>query len=226
MTDEWVRDACWEWASPPLTDQGWERLTARVASAPERFWASTRQLISESGDPPTARLYGGALAALVELGGEWPQRVAAVARQDPKLASALEDALLDDRRTYDLLGRDALVEGWVRYQSEESPWDFWAIDLLACPDWLTDDERWSVILELANAAPDEEVIAMVGVGPIEDFLSHDWRSALERIERDAPFHENLRKALWSVWQLSGVPPSVVERVHQVADQPPGTPHRF
>ncbi len=67
---------------------------------------------------------------------------------------------------------------------------------------------------------------MVGVGPIEDFLSHDWRSALERIERDAPLHENLRKALWSVWQLSDVPASVVERVHQAADQPPGTPHRF
>jgi hypothetical protein len=70
------------------------------------------------------------------------------------------------------------------------------------------------------------VIAMVGVGPVEDFLSRDWRSAIERIERDAPSHEKLRQALWSVWQLSDVPSSVIERVHAAANQPPGTPHRF
>jgi len=44
-------------------------------------------------------LYGGALAALVELGDDWAEHVAEAARGDSKLASTLEDALMDDRRT-------------------------------------------------------------------------------------------------------------------------------
>lgn len=227
MADERIRDACWEWASPPQTDEGWERFSGRVAEAPEEFWESVRQFISEAPDVPNARLFGGALAALIELGGKWPERVAEGARHDARLAATLEDALMDDGKTYRLLGRQALVDAWVRYQSGESPWDSWASEMLVGDSWLNDDdERWALILELADAAPDDDVIAMVGVGPVEDFLSRDWRSAIERIERDAPRHAKLRHALWSIWQLGGVPSSVIERVHRAANQPPGTPHRF
>lgn len=129
---ERIRDACWEWACPPQTDEGWERFTARVAESPEEFWESVRQFISEAPDVPNARLFGGALAALIELGGKWPERVAEAARHDARLASTLEDALMDDGRTYRLLGRRALVDAWVRYQSGESPWDSWASEMLAC----------------------------------------------------------------------------------------------
>lgn len=60
---------------------------------------------------PNAQLFGGALAALIEIGGKWPEKVG--------------------------------------------------------DSWLNDDERWALILEVANAAPDDDVIAMVGVGPVE-----------------------------------------------------------
>lgn len=152
------------------------------------------------------------------------------AESDPQVAHSLAHELRFEPAVFDdLLGSEIVVRTWVRYQSEHSGWDFWAAELVMDgPARWGIEGFWTLILDLAEASDEPDTLAMVGIGPVEDFVYSDWRSAIDLIERDAPKSDRLRQALWSVWELSGdgLPSDITMRIHRASNQPPGTPHRY
>jgi hypothetical protein len=225
MDADGLRSACWRCYAAPYDDldELEADLRRRVSEDPEVALGLLCGWISDSARPDDAALYESGLRSLVELGEDWATRVARLAAANERISHALACAFLDDQpRLVRLVGRPHLVETWIRFQSADSAWDFWAADLvMGAVDLLDVDEAWALILDLAaGAACDDEVLAMVGVAAVEDLLHRDWKAAIERIERDAPQNEPIRRALWSVGNLIGVPATVIERVHRAADQPP------
>ena len=164
--------------------------------------------------------YGVGMTALLHVGGEWPERVAARAQTDPKIASALQAFLgiVDPSALVTLLGMDLVVNTWVAYQTAEEPWDFWAVDLMIGIDrWATLEEGWAVILELLAASTDD-VLGDVGAGPLEDFVHRNWQFAVSAIEKEAPGNPPLRAALGSMQWLTGVPHNANERFKLLSER--------
>jgi hypothetical protein len=193
-------------------------------------WELVHRWIDEASSPDEAHLYGPVLRALLEVGEEWRQRIAAAAAENRRIASCLADTLDREPQLFDdVIGRDHLLATWTRHQGERSDWDFWAVAAVmdGAPRW-GPEGIWRLILDLAERSDDPEVLMMVGVGPVEDLVHHDWQFAIRCIERDAPRSERLRLALWSVWELggNGIPDDVTARIHRASNQPPGTPHRY
>jgi hypothetical protein len=200
-----------------------------VAADPEAAWALIHEWIGEAATPEEAELYRAGLRALLVDEG-WRTRLAAAADDDPRLAHCVADAVEGAPDLFhDLISRDRVMDTWIRYQAERSDWDFWAASLLMDGVRRWDHERmWSLIVDLAERTDDSDVLAQVGISLVESLVYDDWRFAISRIERDAPKSAKLRRALWSVWKLSGdgIPDDITARIHRAADQPPCTPHRY
>ena len=68
---------------------------------------------------------------------------------------------------------------------------------------------WVLILELIAAAENDELLANVAAGPLEDLLVHDAEKFIERIELEARRDQKFRRCLTGVWGLSN---SIRERI--------------
>jgi hypothetical protein len=83
------------------------------------------------------------------------------------------------------------------------------------------EETWRIILDLVEAAPDEEMLMMVGIAPLRDFLSHNGRSFIDRVEQEIKTIPRFRAAV----EHAGVDAShelvVQQRLHALGIGPPG-----
>lgn len=205
-------------------------LRSLISADVEGAWALLLKLVRDASSPDETTLSWTGLRALLEVGDDWVERVAATVVDDRRVAHCAAEALDHEPDLFDeVLGGDLIVETWIRYQAERSDWDFWAVSAVmgGTRRWGADG-MWRLIVDLAEHNDDPDVLAMVGIGPVEDFVHDDWEFAIRCIERDALRSERLRQALWSVWELGGdgIPDDLTARIHRASDQPPGTPHRY
>jgi hypothetical protein len=201
----------------------WEALRSQVLARPDDWWDAIQACLRELSDRnrDSKRLLGleTPMTALVRVSDEWARRVGDTASKDSKVATVLEGALvLEDERFVELVGRGAVVDTWVRYERSDGDygWDFWAVSaVIDLPLWKDREAAWSFILELVDAATDD-VLPMVGIMPIEDWLYDDWGDGLRRIEAEAPHSPKFRRALRSIVAPTGVPAEAVAHIRELA----------
>lgn len=99
----------------------------------------------------------------------------------------------------------ALVADWIRYHAENrkgsdplfAAWEEVGELVSSHPE-----DGWTVILELIEAAPDDQVLANVAAGPLEDLLVRWPDQFLDRTEVQARRDAKFRRCLTGVWGLS------------------------
>ena len=136
----------------------------------------------------------------------------------------LEDLFLYDE-LFSLVTVDEVAQAWCRYQArvhlpgvdDEDP-DRWAVDLLMDTRFLSDEPRVRAVLDLLVEGAGEEVLGVVGAGPLEDFVKGCDEDRLVWIEERAAASSRFRQALAGVW-IWRLSPEVFARVERAAGVP-------
>lgn len=123
---------------------------------------------------------------------------------------------------------DDLIAAYWRFQSlakSKSREDRLASDkLIWAHDTVCDamsrggDEAVKLLVDLAEAAPDDHAVGMVGTGPIEDLLAEHGAAVVDALDLSARTHARLRLALRSVY-WGDLPTVVVERLRRYEAPP-------
>jgi hypothetical protein len=208
----------------PLEAKDKTRLDAMVAANLDVSWRTILRLADEAPDGERARnLSVAPLPAALEAGGE-PlfKEAGALARENPKLAMAPYDCLALEWRLafYRIFGRDRLVETYLRHQEKDTEFDNWAVFLVL--ELLEEDraEAWDLVRALVNAAPSDEVLAVVAAGPVEDFILLQAPESVDLIEQEARANPKFQQALRGVWimRLAKERPDQFARVEAAAGE--------
>jgi hypothetical protein len=208
----------------PLKPEDQARLDTMVAANLDLSWRTILRLAKEAPDRErAANLSIAPLPAALEAGGEpMFKEAAALARENPKLATALYDCLALEWRLafYRIFGRDRLVETYLRHQEKDTEFDNWAVFLVL--ELLEEDraEAWDLVRALVNAAPSHEVLAVVAAGPVEDFILLQAPESVDLIEQEARANPKFRQALRGVWimRLAKERPDLFDRVEAAAGE--------
>jgi hypothetical protein len=105
-----------------------------------------------------------------------------------------------------------LVDDWIGYcaagsKASDPRFAAWeSVDDLVRRD---PESGWSLVLELIAAAADDQILANVAAGPLEDLLSGDPDGFIERVELEARRDPRFRRCLTGVW---GIPQRIKDRV--------------
>lgn len=67
------------------------------------------------------------------------------------------------------------------------------------------DRAWPIILALIEHAPDDEALAFVATGPLEDLIHRHGQRIGDQIVEQARRDPRFRQALGDVWGWEGVP---------------------
>ncbi|MDQ6947196.1 MAG: hypothetical protein M3256_13230 [Actinomycetota bacterium] len=95
-------------------------------------------------------------------------------------------------------------------------------------DWADDEVRDALgepvkavglLVRLADAAPDDQALAYLGAGPIEDLLVDPAPAVVDEIERAARRNKHFRYALRSAWFDDQVSPAVRIRLRRFGAPP-------
>jgi hypothetical protein len=114
---------------------------------------------------------------------------------------------------------ERLVEAWCSWYDKQDPEDEWAAQELIDDLTLGEapvEECWVITLKLAERAPNNKVLGIIGASPIEDLLARDPERVAQLIKNEAAFNERLRKALGHVWRMPSVPEAVYQEVMALA----------
>ena len=68
---------------------------------------------------------------------------------------------------------------------------------------------WTITLELVAAASDDQSLANVAAGPLEDLLKREPQRFIDRVELQTRRDPKFRRCLTGVW---GLPTAIRERV--------------
>jgi hypothetical protein len=75
------------------------------------------------------------------------------------------------------------------------------------------EEMIAILVAIADAAPDDDALAYLGAGPVEDLIvSRGSAVVVDRIEGAARSNENFRKALRCAWFDDAAPGTVSARL--------------
>ena len=96
-----------------------------------------------------------------------------------------------------------LISGYLTNYSTGDKSYFWAYEEIV-EMTSTDPERlWLLMLEMIRRTTDEETLAYIAAGPLEDLLKDHGNEFIERIENLARSDQRFRSALAGVWGLHG-----------------------
>ena len=91
----------------------------------------------------------------------------------------------------------------------------WAVDFFYELPFVNPEAAWEAIQLVIEARPNDEVILMTGVGPLESLLGQDGESFIERVEDQARHSPVFRQMMRHVWLPEDSP--ICERFQQAAD---------
>jgi hypothetical protein len=77
---------------------------------------------------------------------------------------------------------------------------------------------WMMILELIDKAPNDEILAYVAAGPLEDFIKLHAADYIDRIEESARTNATMKRALRGVW-LTHLSAELLDRIEAAAGVP-------
>jgi hypothetical protein len=138
----------------------------------------------------------------------------------------LEELIMEGQiaRLLSVVTLEEVADAWCSYHTrthfpgvEDDDSDWWAVDLLLDGEFWSDELRVRTVINLlVERARDDRVLAVVGAGPLEDFISDD-EDRLIWIERRAAASARFRDALRHVW-ISKLGPNVFARVERAAGE--------
>ena len=195
-------------------------------SAGPSWWNSIRGALDtcETADD-AAQIGQDPLAALLLVDPALKPEVAAVVSGDPRVATALANALSPEE-TYDLVGGPTVIEAWRRNHAETSGrsgtnapspgWDFWAWELYL--KWTIEPTPalWSPLLHLIKAV-DESELMQVGIDYLEDLLSKHPSQYAERLIESALSDPRVARSV-CIYHL---PEGYEDRIYEVVGRRPG-----
>jgi GNAT superfamily N-acetyltransferase len=91
--------------------------------------------------------------------------------------------------------QEILLSSWFGH--EQTYWAWRAVEELTDDD---PERLWTIAKALVAAAPDENTLAHIGAGPLEDLLADYGEQFIERIERQAAADAKFRYCLARVWR--------------------------
>lgn len=217
-----IRAECQEWASGkryPQTDEGRAALRQKVESNPDGWWRVLKQRVTWAPDQKSIRnLALGPLQITLESGDQrMLDEAVAIAKFSSKMATALVDGPPCNRdfNLYALLGRDYVVESYLRYLVGGADLDFWAWTLIHDLVESDADEAWLAVQQLIERAPNEEILGLVAASPLEDFIMSHSAESIDRIEAEARRSGRFREALAGVW-IMRLRPDLLDRIEAAA----------
>ena len=102
---------------------------------------------------------------------------------------------------------------------KESLW--WAWEAMREMLWHQPEAAWPVILRLIARAENDETLAYIAAGPLENLLADHGPTFIERVEAQAMHDSRFRRALTGVWGRSGMDQDVIRRIDALIEgQPP------
>ena len=119
-----------------------------------------------------------------------------------------------------------LIDAYLSYakslcRDEMNDADYWAVDVVRDIVARDAEAAWPIVLELIGRAEDDEVLAFIAAGPLEDLLIAHGPQLIDRIEARAATDKTLRRALSGVWGESQMSDLVLQRLKLlVRDEPP------
>jgi hypothetical protein len=123
-----------------------------------------------------------------------------------------------------------IASAWCRYSvqsrertedTHEDP-DWWAVSFAIEAALTRHPILRTLLLELLDAAPDEAVVASIGAGPLEDFVSDD-EDDLAWLEAHVATTPNMPRAVAGTWVAGRVSPSTLARLDRLAGVPLARP---
>jgi uncharacterized protein DUF6869 len=206
-----------------------DELAAQMSAQPRSWWQAFQTLFREESDKAAFPNLSMPFSALLHVGGEplWDE-VAAVARQDRRIANAFWDAmdfLHHAQEAYKRLGRQMTLEAFLRHEPRIGPpgarqqWDEhwedeWSGDVLFHLSEKDPEEAWAISLELLAVSDDPEWAATIGAFIVEDLLHHHGDVFIDRIEAESARNDRLQRALpVARWE---VPEHLMARVRAAA----------
>jgi hypothetical protein len=74
---------------------------------------------------------------------------------------------------------------------------------------------WDLVLTLVHTAPDDNALACVGAGPLEDLLCQHGATLIERVEAVARNDAHFVRCLAQVWGENRMDSNVHKRMHRI-----------
>lgn len=190
----------WPWGAAVVV----QRIRNDMRSSGSTWWSSIRAALDRCTATDDAVEIGlGPLAELLLADPALKPEVAAVARGDPRVATAVS-ITLSPEETYDLIGGLTVVEAWRRNHARTSAqssvnaptpgWDFWAWELFLRWTIEPTPALWPALLHLIAQVDDSELM-QVGIDHIEDLLCERPSHYAERLIESARADPRVARAV-------------------------------
>ena len=110
--------------------------------------------------------------------------------------------------------RAKLIESWLRWVHGDGS-KLWAfVEFVKLAD-TEPNTALDLILEIAALYPEEKVIGQLMAGPLQDLLSKNGRTMIDRVETVSTKHTVLRQMLNGVYRID-IPQDVWERIVRIS----------
>jgi hypothetical protein len=113
------------------------------------------------------------------------------------------------------IDRERIIREYIVYGETEHPEWGWASDRMYSILNGAPEIAWELIVELVDRAPSENSLGFFAAGPLEDLLSKDGPTFIDRVEDRAWQNEKFRRALGMLRRL-GMTDDVWNRVKAAA----------
>lgn len=109
-----------------------------------------------------------------------------------------------------------IVRAYFEYKRTQDDALHWAWDLVDDEGFDDPVAKWSQILALLEAAPDDWQIGLLAAGPLEDLIRRQGPTVIDWIEAEAPRNSRLRAALGGTWlRGDAIDNAIADRVEQL-----------
>jgi hypothetical protein len=82
------------------------------------------------------------------------------------------------------------------------------------------ERAWPIICEIIRGVSDDDILAYVAAGPLEDLLVRHPHAFIDRVEALAMRDPHFRRALSGVWGWNSIPSEVRQRLDQILGDEP------
>lgn len=102
------------------------------------------------------------------------------------------------------IDRERIIREFIEYGEAEDPDWGWASDRMYSILDGAPEIAWEIIVELIDRAPSEAALEYFAAGPLEDLLSKDGPTFIDRVEARAAINEKFRRAVGRLRRLGMV----------------------
>ena len=86
--------------------------------------------------------------------------------------------------------------------------------------WHRPEAAWPAIVRLVACAENDEALAYIAAGPLENLLADHGPTFIERVEAQAAHDSRFRRALKGVWGENRMEEDVIRRIAALVEREP------